>query len=543
MIFRSKRHKLLSNFQLIFTCFLFSFCAFCSSKKSKAFKRDTSINAKSSYNNVFLDSQHLENFILGEDSLLKYHDQLVDFYTQRNFEYAWFDANGMTEQAHNFYNLQNNLINSLEDSALYNPELQKKYEWLLDNTDTKSKGYDSIISRAEMIMTGQFFKYAAKVYHGSNINVQDLGWFIPRKKINTGELLDSLVDGKKKPQNEYEPLNKQYRLLEKSVAKYYLLKKKGVWLPLTSPVGWKIGEINATIPAIKNRLYLLGDYLKQDTVSTIDNTLEMALKQFQRRFGLTENGKVDAKTLQALNIPIDVLIQKVMVNMERARWMPTDTSKIDRVVVNIPEYKLRVYDKGKLSFTMPVVVGNGAHNTVIFNGKIQYIVFSPYWNVPTSITKNEVMPAMQRNHNYLKNNNMEVVHYNDGIPEVRQKPGANNALGKVKFLFPNKYNIYLHDTPFKDAFLDAKRGFSHGCIRIGNPKGLAMFLLRNQPNYTIDSVQQLMDNEQEKWVNIRPLVPVTIKYFTSWVDEDGLLYFREDIYGHDKKMVQKLFYE
>jgi len=492
---------------------------------------------------VFLDSQHVENFILGEDSLVKYHDELVDFYTQRNFEYAWFDANGLTEQAHNFYNLQDNLINSLEDSTLYNPELQKKYEWLLDNTDTKSKGYDSIISRAEMIMTGQFFKYAAKVYHGSNINTKDLGWFIPRKKINIGELLDSLVDGKKKPQNEYEPLNKQYRLLEKSVAKYYLLKKKDTWLPITAPLVWKIGENNATIPAIKNRLYLLGDYPKLDTISTIDNTLEVAIKQFQRRFGLNENGKIDAKTLQALNIPIDVLIQKILVNMERARWMPTDTSHIDRVIVNIPEYKLRVFDKGKLSFTMPVVVGTAAHNTVIFNGKIQYIVFSPYWNVPTSITKNEVMPAMERNHNYLRNNNMEIVQTNGGIPEVRQKPGPNNSLGKVKFLFPNKYNIYLHDTPNKDAFLDAKRGFSHGCIRIGNPKGLAMFLLRNQQNYTTDSVQRLMDKAQEKWVTIKPLVPVTIKYFTAWVDEDGLLYFREDIYGHDKKMVQKLFYE
>jgi murein L,D-transpeptidase YcbB/YkuD len=543
MILPSKKHKLLFNFQIVIVCFVFSFSIYCNSKKTKAFKRDTSINAQSSYNNVFLDSQHVENFILGEDSLLKYHDELVSFYTQRNFEYAWFDANGMTEQAHNFYNLQNNLINSLEDSTLYNPELRKKYEWLLDNTDTKSKGYDSIISRAEMIMTAQFFKYAAKVYHGSNINAQDLGWFIPRKKINISELLDSLVDGKKRPQNEYEPLNKQYRLLEKSVAKYYLLKKKGGWLPLTAPLVWKIGEMNATIPAIKNRLYLLGDYPKQDTVSTIDNTLDMAIKQFQRRFGLAENGIVDAKTLKTLNIPLDVLIQKILVNMERARWMPTDTSKIDRVIVNIPEYKLRVYDAGKLSSTMPVVVGTAAHNTVIFNGNIQYIVFSPYWNVPTSITKNEVMPAMQRNHNYLRNNNMEIVQTIGGIPEVRQKPGGNNALGKVKFLFPNKYDIYLHDTPNKDVFLDAKRGFSHGCIRVGNPKGLAIFLLRNQPNYTIDSIQKLMDNGQEKWVTIKPLVPVTIKYFTAWVEEDGLLFFRDDIYGNDKKMVQKLFYE
>ena len=302
-----------------------------------------------------------------------------------------------------------------------------------------------------------------------------------------------------------------------------------------------MGNRNAVIPTIKNRLFLLGDSRKQDTTALFDTSLVLAVKQFQGRFGLAENGRLDAPTFKKLNLPLDDLIQKVLINMERARWMPPDTAKVDRVVVNIPEYKLRVYDSGRYSFGMPVVVGTAANNTVIFTGNIRYIVFSPYWNVPISITKKEVMPAMEKDKNYLKKNNMEIVKYDGAIPEVRQKPGLNNSLGNVKFLFPNKYNIYLHDTPHRDAFLDSKRSFSHGCIRIGNPPALASFLLRRQPAYTADSIKSLMNQPVEKWVDAKPLVQVIIKYFTAWVDENGLLNFRDDIYGHDKKMAEKLF--
>ena len=531
-------------FKSILTAFIF--CSFlflinCNSNKKKVVYRNDSINPQTSYNNRFLDSTHLENFIESQDSLKKYRDQFFQFYEQRNFEFAWFDSDGMTEQAHSFYNLQENLINNLNDSSLYNEGLQKQYEWLSENENAKKIIYDSIALTEELLFTGQFFRYAAKVYHGSNINAEELGWFIPRKKVNYTRLLDTLVDGTEKPLNEYEPLNKQYRLLEKYLVRYTQLKKKNNWQTITLGKRLVVGDKNVIISEIKNKLFLLGDYNKLDTTLLFDTTLVIALKQFQRRFGLVENGKINLKTIEKLNFSYGDMIEKILINMERARWMPPDTAKVDRVVVNIPDYKLSVYDAGKYSFSMPVVVGTEAHNTVIFSGNIRYIVFSPYWNVPTSITKKEVMPAMERNKNYLKKNNMEIIKYNGLIPEVRQKPGLNNALGKVKFLFPNKYNIYLHDTPFRDVFSDTKRSFSHGCIRIGNPAGLASFLLRKQPVYTSDSIKSLMNQPTEKWVDAKPLVHVIIKYFTAWVDENGLLNFREDIYGHDKKMGEKLF--
>ncbi len=525
--------------------FLFSFGFLlinCKSSNTKSVSaRDTTINAKTTYNNLFLDSTTLEHFIGAQDSLQKYRSALFDFYNQRNYEFAWFDADGMTEQAHSFYHLQNNFAANLNDSSLYNLQLQQLYEWFLINHTTRNKQYDSLCQKAEMVFTGQFFQYALKVYHGSNINVKELGWFIPRKRINTTTLLDSLVDGIPKPLSEYEPLNKQYRLLERFVAKYYIIQKKTSWENISDNIKYKKGDSSVVITAIKKRLAAFGDIQTEDTTAFFDIELTNALKKFQQRMGLKSNGKLDANTIESLNIPIENLIQKMRINMERARWMPYDTAKEDRVVVNIPEFRLNVYDSGKYSFSMPVVVGTAAHGTVIFNDKIRYIVFSPYWNVPTDIIEKEVLPAMKRNSNYLARNNMEIVSYSNGIPEVRQKPGLNNSLGGVKFLFPNKYAIYLHDTPGKDAFESLNRPFSHGCIRVGDPKRLAAFLLRRTPVYTADSIEAFMTLPKEKWMDVKPTVQVIIKYFTAWVDPFGQLNFRKDIYGHDKRMAEKLF--
>ncbi|HTD93164.1 MAG TPA: L,D-transpeptidase family protein, partial [Chitinophagaceae bacterium] len=165
-----------------------------------------------------------------------------------------------------------------------------------------------------------------------------------------------------------------------------------------------------------------------------------------------------------------------------------------------------------------------------------YIVFSPYWNVPPSIIKNEVVPGIKKNKNYLANHNME---WNNGA--VRQKPGPANSLGLVKFLFPNSYNIYLHDTPSKSLFSETNRAFSHGCIRLSEPKKMATYLLRKDPAWTNEKITKAMNSGTEKYVTLNPTIPVFIGYFTAWVDSEGRLNFRDDIYGHDKKMAEKMF--
>lgn len=512
----------------------------CKNKLRKIITTDTSINEQTSYNNLFLDSVQLDKFIASDSGLAKFKQDFFDFYRHRNYEFAWFDTSGLIEQSHNFYNLQNSYIADIKDSSIFSQELQKLYEQY-NNHSFHPDAADTSVIKAELLLTGQFFKYTSRVYQGSDINATELGWFIPRKKIDVKAALDSMMKTKGKALDDYEPLNADYRQLEKYLLQYYALKNNANWDSISTAKSLKKGDSNTVVQQVKMRLIAFGDLAMADTSQKFDTTLQKAVKQFQKRYGLSTTGQIGAATFKELNRPIDTLIRKILVNMERARWMLPDTLTTDHLIVNIPEYKLHVYDSGKYSFNMNVVVGTAANSTVIFNGKLLYVVFSPYWNVTDDITKKEVMPAMKRDPNYLAKNNMEITGYHGKIPVVRQKPGPSNSLGGVKFLFPNSYNIYLHDTPNKELFSASKRSFSHGCIRLGEPAKLAQFLLRRDTTYTMDSIKTLMKLPKEKWLTIKPTVPVTIKYFTAWVDRDGLLNFRDDIYHHDAKMADKLF--
>ncbi|MBL0355575.1 MAG: L,D-transpeptidase family protein [Chitinophagaceae bacterium] len=205
------------------------------------------------------------------------------------------------------------------------------------------------------------------------------------------------------------------------------------------------------------------------------------------------------------------------------------------LLINIPDYKLYVLENDSIAFNMNVVVGKSQHKTVVFNDELKYIVFSPYWNVPTSILKKEILPAIRRNRNYLASHNME---WNGG--SVRQKPGPDNSLGLVKFLFPNSHSIYLHDSPAKSLFNETSRAFSHGCIRVSEPKKLAAYLLRNDPGWNDSSITAAMNNGKEQTVTLSKTVPVFIAYFTAWVDREGRLNFRKDVYSRDSRLLQMI---
>jgi murein L,D-transpeptidase YcbB/YkuD len=192
----------------------------------------------------------------------------------------------------------------------------------------------------------------------------------------------------------------------------------------------------------------------------------------------------------------------------------------------------------KKVFDMVVVVGKVGHNTMMFNGELNKIVFSPYWNVPQSIITNEIMPAISRNPNYLANKNMEQIG-----GSIRQRPGPGNALGKVKFIFPNSFNMYFHDTPAKSLFGEDKRAFSHGCVRLSEPQKLAEWLLRNDPNWNTAKIVSAMNQTTENTVTLKDAIPVFIIYYTSWVDDEGLVNFRDDVYQHDNGLIKKMFRE
>ena len=178
---------------------------------------------------------------------------------------------------------------------------------------------------------------------------------------------------------------------------------------------------------------------------------------------------------------------------------------------------------------------------MMFSGDLNQVVFSPYWNVPPSIVRNEILPELASNPGYLESQNMEQVGEEDGLPKIRQRPGGKNSLGRVKFLFPNSFNIYFHDTPAKSLFEKDKRAYSHGCIRLAEPEKMANYLLRNHPEWTPEKISEAMNSGNERYVKLKKAVPVIITYYTAWVDNNGQLHFRDDVYDHDRTAITKMF--
>ena len=521
--------------------FLFLTCRSPGSKVPVVEKRDTTITVSNAYTQLFFDSLALEQYIQQQQYSDTTANQFRSFYNARNYQYAWFFNDGPAEQAYSFLNMQNDYIAYSGDSSVYNPILQQVFDTL------KSGGHFVPLNsndrlRAELSLTTQFFRYAGKAYQGdNNLNTTDLKWYIPRKKINEVAFLDSLITHKGEKVASYEPVNIYYRRLKQKLLDYYAIEKAGEWQPLvTSRKKLEAGDADAVVAGIKHRLFLLQDLSSADSSDLFTGSLKIAVKKFQRRHGMHADGVIGAATLRKINEPLQAGIRKILINMERLRWVPEEINK-DYLLVNIPEFKLHVFENGQLSFSMNVVVGSAQHNTVVFSGDLKYVVFSPYWNIPVSIVKNEIMPGMKKDKNYIIKHNMEITGYANNIPAVRQKPGPNNSLGKVKFLFPNSYNIYLHDTPAKSLFGETKRAFSHGCIRLNEPEKLAQFLLRNDSSWTESAITSAMNKGKEKYVTLKAPVQVFIGYFTAWVDSKGELNFRDDIYGHDVRMAEKIF--
>ncbi len=453
--------------------------------------------------------------------------ELHDFYSKRNYSFAWFDDKGMIEPADNLYNrIMNIRDEGLPDKILYKSALAEMMDAEADNRIPSPK--------LDLMLTAQYISYAKSVWSGlSKKEITSLEWLLPRKETPYRELLDSLLAGKDILKNA--PVYRQYDLLKKFLQQYNEIQSKGGWpLIKADKKSYKAGDSSATIGQVRHHLFITGDIAEDNKNNVYDSLLVQAVKGYQKRFGYNETGIITATLISEMNVPVEKRIEQIIVNMERCRWVPQEL-KTDHLLVNIPDFRLHVFEKDSLVFSMNVVVGKNQHKTVIFNGDMKYIVFSPYWNVPSSILKNEILPAIRRNKNYLASHNME---WNGG--SVRQKPGPNNSLGLVKFLFPNSHSIYLHDTPAKSLFNEDKRAFSHGCIRLAEPKKLAIYLLRNDSSWTEEKITEAMNKGKEQTVTLSKPIPVFIAYFTSWVDRTGKLNFRNDIYNRDSRLAKMI---
>lgn len=487
----------------------------------------------SAQSTAVFDSIEIDSFFKSYPKVIAYNNEVKAFYSNRKFAYAWFDNSGLIEQAGN---LANRVMNLQNDGVYKTIPYQKELDSLL--TVAADKKQPNIIS--ELMLTAQYFAFSKVAWQGLNTSAsRSSGWFLPRKKLNYNQYLDSLL---KKPAKQFaadEPVYRQYDLLKSFLRKYRALDTSDKWLPIVIKKKLKPGDSSLIISQVKLRLYKLEDF-RGDTLSNLyDDTLLNAVKQFQQRHGLLVNGLLNKPTMAQMNVPLKSRIRQILVNMERSRWLPVSLSA-EHLAVNIPEFKLHVYQADSLLWSCDVVVGQTVHQTTVFYGEIKYIVFSPYWNVPPSIVRNEVLPGIRRNRHYMAKHNMETIGREDGLPLIRQKPGPENSLGLVKFLFPNSYNIYLHDTPSKSLFGETARAFSHGCIRVFEPEKLANFLLKNDTVWDAGKINKAMHSGNERTVTLTQKVPVFIAYFTAFTDRNSRLNFRKDIYDRDEHLASMI---
>jgi len=484
------------------------------------------------------DSLEIGIFIKQFPQLKKYEKIMNTFYSKREMAFAWFDKDGLIEHASNLTDRVRNLqYDGLSKELPYAHMLDSMmYEVNMDKVP------DSVVVNLELMLTAQYFAFADVVWDGMDASVsKKVDWNLPRKKVSYEVFLDSLLKTAPEQVKDLKrPVNRQYGLLRKFLENYRKLEAKGNWVEIkNSSRALRPGDSSEVILQVKQRLFELGDLKITNVTLLYDEELKMAVASFQRRHGLKDDGIIGKTTVTEMNIPYKDRIKQLLVNMERSRWVPVSLDR-DYLVVNIPEFKLHVNSGDKLLWSCNIVVGKPIHKTAIFSGELKYVVFSPYWNVPRSIVVNELLKDMKKNPKYLAIHNMEITGYSDGIPEIRQKPGASNSLGQVKFLFPNNYNMYLHDTPAKSLFNEPSRAFSHGCMRVQEPFKLAQFLLRNDSSWDDEKINEAMNAGKERTVTLSQKVPVFIVYFTAFVDRDGKINFRHDIYERDNRLAEMI---
>ncbi len=468
-----------------------------------------------------LDTADLATFFTRHPDYRADSARMADFYARRDMQFAWFVRDSLTASADAFI-------------VLAGVEGYRADERLI--------GCDSCAIESELTLTAEFFRFAARNYGGHfTQDLRELDWFIPRAKRDLAQLMDSLAAGTM-DLSAYEPLHPQYKLLRDAFQQLSALSEVA-WPALALREGTrsiKPGDSAQVLMDIRERMRLLGDLASLDSAPVFDSMLVESVQRFQERHGLDTDGVIGPAFLREVNVPPADRLRTLLVNMERMRWLP-ETQPANALLVNIPEFRLHVFEGDTEAFSMRIVVGAAATHTVIFADTLTQVVMSPTWTVPMSITRGEILPAIAKNPNYLREHNMEIIGGSKAAPVIRQKPGPDNALGRVKFIFPNRFAIYMHDTPARGIFALEKRAFSHGCIRLDEPTALAEYLLRDDPEWTPERIGQVMRGGRETTVTLSQPRPVFILYFTAWVTSEGQLNFRDDVYGHDRTLADELF--
>ncbi|HSO87192.1 MAG TPA: L,D-transpeptidase family protein [Draconibacterium sp.] len=508
----------------------------CIQKQQTAHKAELDSDLQGTINRfgkTTFDSTLISSFFQTYPELARYEDEVNVIYRGYQFHHIWFDENGVIEFANSLYSK----VKGIATEGVYNvfPYPEKIEGIFVDDIENSLNE-----TEMEFMITSMFLFYAENVYKGIDDKIAAATeWLLPKKQVSYENLLDTVMQNTGLLTKNDSVLFIQYYKLRDVLKQYRDIQISGGWdtIAIDPKIkAYKPGDTAIAIVQIRERLHKTGDIAESNNSNKFDDELLAAVNNYQKRNGKGETKTITPQLIKLMNVPVSEYIKKIVVNMERWRWIsPEIANAREYIFVNIPSYTLILNRDGKRAFESPVVVGKTMSKTVVFSGNMSFVVFSPYWNVPPSILNNEILPGIKKDKNYLAKHNME---WNNG--QVRQKPGKNNSLGRVKFIFPNSNNIYLHDTPLKSLFGRDSRASSHGCVRVGKPRDLAIEVLKKDPEWTPEKIDAAMNAGTEKWVTLKSKIPVHIGYFTAWVNELGEIYFYEDIYNRDDQLFEIL---
>jgi murein L,D-transpeptidase YcbB/YkuD len=481
------------------------------------------------------------------------------FYKAREFSPAWIEDAKPRPQIDELTKALRDADREGLDPQLYNVSMLEERHKEASKGFLTDKGFDPKEAGAlDVWLTYLYMKYASDMADGlSDLSHADPSWKIKPEKFDAKAHLEAALNNERIQESlaELKPQAAEYDRLRSILAMYREQQAEGGW-PRVPTMKLKPGQRSPHVSALAKRLASSGDY--QGSVpgdgapAAYTPDLQEAVKAVQRRHGLTDDGVIGPEVVAALNVPIEKRIAQIALNMERWRWLPRDLGE-RYVLVNIPEMRLDVYEGDRVPLTMRVVVGKSDTPTPIFNDEMTYLVFSPYWNVPPSIAEGETLPSVISDPGFLARNNMEILDSSGNVVDpssvdlsdpkayrFRQRPGTDNSLGLVKFMFPNQFNVYLHDTPADSLFERAARSLSHGCVRVEDPVALAEYALSDQSGWDRDRISEAMHAGEEKTVKLKTPIPVYLGYWTARVRPDNTIQFRPDVYEIDRRLTVRL---
>ena len=429
-------------------------------------------------------------------------------------------------------------------------------------SDNRVSTYDHDLARLDVALTAVMLKYAAHLSQGF-IRPEETSEGPPPHDVHAirdipGELAVALNEDRLGSFIEsLVPRHQAYRDLKEILKRYRRIQAAGGWPQIGAGAALKPGATDARVAALRRHLVITGD-LPSDAMmdeDKFDPGLEAAVKRYQSRHGLTPDGTVGSRTLASLNTPVEDRIIQLMLNMERWRWVPDDLGS-RYIMVNIPGFELQLVENEAVVLSMRAIVGRKSRPTPILTSQMTYLELNPYWNIPQKIARKDILPKIQNDPEYLARNGIRVFESwqedaaaldpmgidwsgvsEDYFPfRLRQQPAGGNALGRIKFMFPNSQSVYIHDTPGKSLFVRPQRLFSSGCVRVEEPLVLAHYLLRDQ-HWSRRKLSHAVESGQNRAIVLQAPVPVHLAYFTAWTNTDGRIQFRDDVYGHDRRLL------